>query len=74
MHGVQPSGRPWSLSLGIVSSASVSTVEFDWATQVNSAWTNGTFGLETLFPTATTIGLLRTYVLSKIGARRGGNE
>jgi len=60
MHGDQPSGRPWSLTLGVVSSASVSTVEADWATQATAAWTDGTHGLQTLFPTATTVTLLRT--------------
>jgi hypothetical protein len=60
MHGDQPSGRPWSLTLGVVSSATVSTVEGDWATQVTSAWTDGTHGLEALFPAGTTVTLLRT--------------
>lgn len=60
MHGVQPSGRPWSLHLGIVSSASVSSVEGTWAAQVTAAWTDATHGLQTLFPTATTIGLTKT--------------
>jgi hypothetical protein len=66
MHGEQPSGRPWSLTLGVVSSASVSTVEGDWATQVNAFWTNGSHGLETLFPATTTITRLRTEQLHVI--------
>jgi len=42
------------------SSASVSGVEADWATQVTSFWTNGTHGVETIFPTATTLTQTRT--------------
>jgi hypothetical protein len=62
-HGVQPSGRPWSISIGHSSSASVSAVESDWAAQVSSAWTNGTHGIETLFPTATVLDVTRTDAL-----------
>jgi len=63
MSGLQPSGRPWSLSWGVVSASTVSTVEGAWATQVTSAWTDGTHGLQTLFPAGTTIDLTRTYQL-----------
>jgi hypothetical protein len=60
MHGVQPSGRPWSLRIGVVSASSVTTVEGVWATSVTSAWTDATHGLQTLFPAGTTIGLTKT--------------
>lgn len=63
MSGLQPSGRPWSLDLGVVSASSVSTVEGVWATSVTSMWTDGTHGLQTLYPAGTTITLARTYQL-----------
>lgn len=59
-HGVSPSGRAWSFGMHVSSSASVSTVEADWSTQINSAWTDGTHGVETIFPTATVLNLTRT--------------
>lgn len=58
--GLQPSGRPWSISINMNSAASAAVVESDWGAQVISAWTNGSHGIETLFPTATTLTLTRT--------------
>lgn len=46
--------------MGMSSASSVSTVEADWTTQFNSAWTNAAHGLETLFPTTTVADLTRT--------------
>lgn len=62
--GVAPSGRPWSFRMHMSSAASVSQVELDWATQINSAWTNGSHGVDTLFPTATVLDLVKTSQLA----------
>lgn len=62
--GTAPSGRAWSFSIGVSSSASLSTVEADWATNMGDAWTDGTHGLQTLFPTDTVLTLFRTYQLA----------
>lgn len=54
-HGVQPSGRAWSLRLHFTSTASLAGIEADWLAQFTSFWTNGSHGVETLFPTGTTV-------------------
>src|SRR5690348_731831 len=66
MHGVQPSGRPWSLRWGVVSASTVSTVEGAWSTQVSAAWTDATHGLQTLFPAGTTLNLVKTEQLQVV--------
>lgn len=60
MSGVQPDGRPWSCSMGMTSSGTVSDVEFDWTVQVNSAWLNGSHGLDAILPTGTTLDETKT--------------
>jgi hypothetical protein len=62
--GVSPSGRAWSFGVHMSSAASVSQVEADWSSQLNSAWTNGSHGIETLFPTNTVLNLERTAQLA----------
>lgn len=63
-HGVSPSTKPWSFTMNFSSSASLATVENDWLTQVSSFWTNGTHGVETLFPVATVLETTSTAQLS----------
>lgn len=58
--GVQADGRQWSLRTHFASSSTTGQVEIDWLAQVTSAWTNGTHGIETLFPTATTLQTTKT--------------
>ena len=53
--GLQPAGRTWSFRQYYTSGSSVAVVEADWLAQITSFWTNGTHGLETLFPAGTTI-------------------
>src|SRR5438128_7822239 len=65
-HGDSPSGRPWSFSFGVLSSASVATVEAAWSSELSAAWTDGTHGLETLFPTGVTVTLARTDQLAVV--------
>lgn len=61
--GVYASGRPWSFRQNFSSAATLATVQADWATQVAAAWTDGTHGLQTLYPTTTVLNLARTYAL-----------
>ena len=53
--GVFASGLTWSFRQHFDSSASVSTVQGDWFTQINSFWTNGSHGVETIYPTGTVL-------------------
>lgn len=73
MHGVQPSGQPWSTRVHFNSGASVATVQADWNSHVNGAWTGGASALEALFPTGTTIGLTKTEQVQVIPTTVGGS-
>lgn len=64
--GVQPSGRAWSMRIHYSSTATLSTVEADWLAQVDSFWTNGSHGVETLFPTGTTVAQTKTESLAVV--------
>lgn len=61
--GIYLSGRPWSFRQNFSSSATLATVQSDWAAQAAAAWTDGTHGLQTLYPTTTVFNLARTYSL-----------
>lgn len=62
-YGTFASGRPWSFRQNFSSAAALATVQSDWAAQAASAWTDGTHGLQTLYPTTTVFTLARTYAL-----------
>lgn len=62
--GVYASGRPWTFRQYFVSSAPLATVQSDWAAQLTSLWTDGTHGIETLYPTTTVLDLASTYQLA----------
>lgn len=62
-YGIYNSGRTWSFRQQFSSSAVLATVQSDWAAQVAAAWTDGTHGLQTLYPTTTILNLARTYQL-----------
>ena len=62
-HGVFNSGRSWSFRQKFSSSAALATVQTDWAAAIVSAWTDGTHGLQTLYPTTTELTLTKTYQL-----------
>jgi hypothetical protein len=62
--GVYNSGRPWSFRQYFNSSATLATVSTDWSAQVTAAWTDGTHGLETLYPTTTSLEGTTTYQLA----------
>lgn len=58
--GVQVGGLPWSMRLHFSSSASVGQVEIDWNAQASSFWNDATHGVQTLFPTGTTMQVFKT--------------
>lgn len=62
-YGIYNSGRAWSFRQNFSSSAALATVQADWFAQVVSAWTDGTHGLQTLYPTTTSLERTRTYQL-----------
>jgi len=62
--GVYASGRAWSFRQHFSSSAVLATVQSDWAAQSVAAWTDGTHGLQTLYPTTTVFNRARTYQLA----------
>jgi hypothetical protein len=54
MHGVMPSGDSWSTGLHITSNQSRSALLTTFSNAWIAAWTNGTYGLNTLYFTGTT--------------------
>jgi len=62
--GVYASGRAWSFRQKFSSAALLATVEADWLAQTASAWTDGTHGLETLYPTTTVFNGTATYQMA----------
>jgi len=60
-HGVFLSGRLWSFRQDFSSSAALATVEADWLAATGSMWTDGTHGLQTLYPTTTIFQSTKTY-------------
>lgn len=62
-YGVYSSGRTWSFRQNFSSSAVLATVQSDWNAQVTALYTDGTHGIETLYPTTTECNLTRTYQL-----------
>lgn len=70
--GVSPSGRAWSFRINFNSGATIAVVENDWLTQITSAWTSGTHGLNLLFPVATVLETTRTAQLQVVPVTIGG--
>jgi hypothetical protein len=71
MHGVYASGRLWSCRQEFTSSAVLATIETDWKNATNSLWTDGTHGIETLYPTTTIYQQSRTYQLAIVAGTPG---
>jgi hypothetical protein len=63
-YGIYTSGRAWSFRQHFSSTATLATVQSDWAAQTAAAWTDGTHGLQTLYPTTTVFDKARTYLLA----------
>jgi hypothetical protein len=62
--GVYASGRAWTFRQWFSSTALVATVQSDWVAQMAAAWTDGTHGLQTLYPTTTVYNRARTYQMA----------
>jgi len=62
-YGVFDSGRSWTFRQHFSSAAVLATVQADWLAQTTALWTDGTHGLETLYPTTTVFNKVRTYQL-----------
>jgi hypothetical protein len=62
--GVYDSGRAWSFRQKFSSAALLATVEADWLAQTAAAWTDGTHGLQTLYPTTTVFEATSTYQMA----------
>jgi len=63
-NGVFASGRSWSVRQKFSSSALLATVQADWVAQTAAAWTDGTHGLQTLYPTTTIFQGCTTYQMA----------
>lgn len=66
VRGVFASGMPWSWRQHFSSSATLATVEADWSSAVQDLYTNGTHGIETIYPTSTEAELTQTYQLAVV--------
>jgi len=69
--GVFAGGSTWSFRQHFDSSATTASIQGDWFTQINSFWTNGSHGVETLYPTGTILNLTKTAALSGLPFREG---
>lgn len=69
--GVFASGETWSFRQHFDSGADIATISGDWSAQIQSAWTNGTHGLETLYPTGTELTQTSVAALSGVPFREG---
>jgi hypothetical protein len=72
--GVFAGGATWSFRQHFDSSAVIATIQADWFAQLNSFWTNGTHGVETLYPTGTILDLSKTSALSGLPFREGAQQ
>lgn len=55
ISGAYGTGRRWSTGVHMSSGGDLAAALTDWSAQVNSAWTDGTHGLEALYATTTTL-------------------
>ena len=63
ISGVYGTGRSWSTGVHASSTNDLATTQIDWAAQVNSFWTNGSHGLETLYATTTVLTAIKSIQL-----------
>jgi len=62
--GTYASGRKWTIRQKFSSSALLATVQADWAAEIAAVWTNGTYGLQGLYPTTTILQGATTYQMA----------
>jgi len=58
LSGAYGTGRRWSTGFHVETSDDIATVVINWGFKVADLWTNGTYGLETLYATTTTVDTL----------------
>jgi hypothetical protein len=61
--GTFASGETWSTRVHANSTNSLATVLNDWAFAIGDFWTNGTYGVETIYPTGTSLTQARAALL-----------
>lgn len=71
-YGIYTSGQKWSFRQNFSSAATLATVENDWKTAITSLWTDGTHGIQTVYPTTTVLNKTRTYQLAIVPVTVGG--
>lgn len=64
--GVFASGRTWSFRQHFSSTHTQAQVETDWLAQIISFWTNGSHGVETIYPTGTVLQVTSTAQLTSL--------
>jgi len=69
--GVFAGGSTWSFRQHFDSTVAIAAVQADWFAQVNSFWTNGTHGVETLYPTGTILTRTQSNLLAGVPFREG---
>jgi hypothetical protein len=74
VSGVFASGTKWSFRWHMDSAASLATVVVDWVAQINAAWTNGSHGIEVLYPTGTVANLATVAQLDPVTYREGAKS
>jgi hypothetical protein len=66
VHGLFPNGEAWSTSRHITSSQAPATLLTTWKNAWVAAWTDGTHGLNAIYPTGTS---LETFVVRTLDAQ-----
>lgn len=74
VSGVFAGGSTWSFRQHFDSAADIATIQADWFAQVSSFWTNGTHGVETLYPTGTVLTRTQTAELTGVPFREGAQQ
>lgn len=67
ISGLFGTGRDWSTGVKASSTNDLATTLIDWALQVNSFWTNGSHGVQTLYATTTVLTEIRAIQLDGTG-------
>ena len=70
LSGVFPDGRRWSNRLTVGDAAAPAAFLGRWATALTAFWTDGTHGVQTLYPVGTVLNLATAAVLDS-GMREG---
>ncbi len=72
--GVFAGGSTWSFRQHFDSTAAIAGIQADWFAQLTSFWTDGTHGVDTIYPTGTIMTLSKTSALTGIPFREGAQQ